>query len=341
MVSFKPPAKYKAVAVTSLGVFETIEKEWRDPGPGEIAVKVLACGVCRSDDFIKQQIFPTGFPRVPGHEVIGDCVAVHPSEKLWKVGDRVGTGWHGGQCNICDRCRIGDVVTCVNEHVNGISADGGWAEYVILKSEGIARIPKDLDPVEAAPLLCAGVTTYNAIRHMDRKAGDVAAVQGIGGLGHLAVQYCRAMGFRTIALSSGAGKAEVAQSLGAHAYLDGSKVNQAEELQKMGGADLLVLTAPFPEAMASLIMGMKPGGTILILALTADTINLPIHILVPQKLSVRGWKVGSPKDCEDTVRFSQMTGVKAQVQKFSLDDAVKAFNGMMDGSVKFRAVIVP
>ncbi|KZT29347.1 GroES-like protein [Neolentinus lepideus HHB14362 ss-1] len=341
MASFEPPATFKAVAVTKLGVFEIIEKQWRDPEPGEIAVKVLACGICRSDDWIRTQIFPTGFPRVPGHEIIGDCVAVHPSEKAWKVGDRVGSGWHGGQCNACDRCRVGDVVTCPSENVNGISQDGGWAEYVILNTEGIARIPKDIDPAEAAPLLCAGVTTYNGLRHMDTKAGDIAAVQGIGGLGHLAIQYCHAMGFQTVALSTGPSKKELAKSLGAYAYLDSSTVNQTEELLKMGGADLLVLTAPYPEAMANLIMGVKPGGTILILALAAENLALPIAAVVAQKLSIRGWKVGSPKDCEDTIHFSQLAGVKAHVQKFSLEDAVKAFNGMMDGSVKFRAVIVP
>ncbi|TFK55438.1 GroES-like protein [Heliocybe sulcata] len=341
MASFKPPATYKAVAVTKLGVFEMVEKQWRAPEPGEIAVKVLACGICRTDDWIRTQVMPTGFPRVPGHEVVGDCVAVHPSEKVWKVGDRVGSGWHGGQCNTCNRCRVGDVVTCPDENVNGLSQDGGWAEYVILKSEGVSSIPRDMDPAEAAPLFCAGVTTYNGLRHMDTRAGDIAAVQGIGGLGHMAIQFCRAMGFRTVALSSGPSKADLAKSLGAHTYLDSSTTNQAEELQKLGGADLLVLTAPYPYAMNSLIMGVKPGGTILVMALSTDNLNLPIAVVVSQKLTVRGWKVGNAKDCEDTVRFAQLTGVKAHIQKFSLDDALKGFDGMMDGSVKFRAVIVP
>ncbi|KZT29287.1 GroES-like protein [Neolentinus lepideus HHB14362 ss-1] len=340
MHKFTPPTSYKAAAVTKKNVIELVDIKWKDPGPGQVVVKVEACGVCRSDDLVVAQIMPVGTPRIPGHEIVGRVVAVHPSEQFWKVGQRVGGGWHGAHCTTCLQCRKGDFNTCQNEQINGVTMDGGYAEYATLKSEAVVTLPDGMDPAETAPLMCAGVTTYNSIRNMGLKGGDIVAVQGIGGLGHLAVQYSRAMGYKTVALSTSASKKDLATQLGAHVYLDGSKVNQAEELSKMGGANLIVATAPSVDIIQGLIGGLAVGGTLLVLAIAQDP-TLPLAPLITRRLSLRGWPSGSAKDSEDCAEFSKLTNVKCQIQKYPLEKAAEAYQSMMDGSAKFRAVIVP
>ncbi|KAI0916040.1 hypothetical protein AcV5_003487 [Taiwanofungus camphoratus] len=337
------PKTYKAYAFLEKGGdLHPIDVKWKDPQVGEIVIKVLACGVCASDETVRQQWHPTViFPRVPGHEIVGDVVSVAPGEKLWKVGDRVGAGWHGGHCHACHSCRAGDFVQCVNAspHVNGVARNGGYAEYVTVRSECIASIPADLDPAEAAPLLCAGVTTFNSLRNMNATPPDFVAIQGIGGLGHLAIQFARAMGFRTVALSSNSSKEALARQLGAHEFIDGSKVDQAEALQKLGGAKLIIINAPSNDAIPALIPGLATDGELLILALTPGTASVPLLPLVVKRLSIRGWPIGSSKDCEDTALFAKAHGIKSMVQRFPLHEAQKAFDSR--SSARFRNVLVP
>ncbi|EMD42277.1 hypothetical protein CERSUDRAFT_110805 [Gelatoporia subvermispora B] len=333
------PKSYKAFAFTEVGgPLKEVQVEWKDPQPGEIVVKVLACGVCASDEAVKYQVIPTGLPRIPGHEIVGNVVAVGPGETVWKVGERVGGGWHGGHCSACERCRAGDYICCEKEDINGVLRDGGYAEYATLRSEAVAKVPEDLDPAEAAPLLCAGITTFNSLRNMTARPPDYVAVQGIGGLGHLAIQFARAMGFRVIALSSSDAKKELAHSLGAHIYLDGSKVDQAAELQKLGGARVIMCTAPNPKVIQSLVPALAVNGELLLLAL-CDEITVAPAPMITKRLSIRGWPSGTARDSEDTVKFVQAHGIKCMVQKFPLEKAQEAYEHR--GSAKFRAVIVP
>jgi len=301
-------------------------------------VKVLACGICHSDHLA--QIGVGGFPRIPGHEIIGDVVAVPPSEKKWKIGDRVGGGWHGGHDGVCASCRSGRFVTCANQKINGINIDGGYAEFILLHTEAVISIPKDLDPAEAAPLVCAGVTTFNSIRNMDLHPGDLVAIQGIGGLGHLGIQFARKMGFRTVALSSSASKKALAEDLGAHIYLDGSKINQSEELAKMGGAKVIVCTAPNADIVSALVHGLAPGGTLLLLAV-AEGIKIDSAPLITKALTIRGWPSGTAKDSEETVAFSRLADVKCHVERYPLKEVNAAYERMMSGKANFRCVLIP
>ncbi len=269
-------AKMRAVQVSRPnGPFELVEREVREPGPGEIRVKVEACGICHSDALTRSGAFPgLTLPRVPGHEIAGRVDAVGPNVTPWKAGQRVGIGWHGGHCFQCVPCRKGLFINCEKAKVTGISFDGGYAEYVVAPAEAAARIPDGLDSAETGPLLCAGVTTYNALRNSGARPGDTVAVQGIGGLGHLAIQYAARMGFRTIALSNGAEKQELARQLGAHAYVDTQEVNAAEGLQKLGWADLVLATAPNSAAIASTLGGLKPRGKLLIVAASFEPVQV-------------------------------------------------------------------
>ncbi|OCH95687.1 GroES-like protein [Obba rivulosa] len=339
MSSANHPRTYKAYAFKEKGgQLQQVQVEWKDPKPGEIVLKVLACGVCASDEAVKWQGLPTGLPRIPGHEIVGTVIAVAPGEQMWKVGERVGGGWHGGHCNVCNPCRAGDYICCENEDVNGIYRDGGYAEYVTLRSEACAKIPEDMDPAEAAPLLCAGVTTFNSLRNMTAQPPDYVAVQGIGGLGHLGVQYARAMGFRVVALSSSAAKEELVRKLGAHIYLDGSKVDQTAELQKLGGARVIMCTAPNPKIIQTLLPALSVNGELLLLAL-CDEMTISPASLVPKRLSIRGWPSGDAKDIEECVTFTKAHGLKCMVEKFPLHKAQEAYDHR--SSAKFRAVIVP
>lgn len=334
------PKSFKAAVVVEKGKpFEIKDVPWKDAEAGEVVVKVKACGVCHSDAAVVQQMMPTGLPRIPGHEIIGDVVQVGPGEKKWKVGDRVGSGWHGGHDSICARCRKGDFVTCENEQINGVTRDGGYAEYAVLRSEAVGAVPEDMDPAETAALFCAGVTTFNSIRHMNLMPGDVVAVQGLGGLGHLAVQFCRKMGYKTVALSSSGAKKDLAMSLGAHEYLDGSKVNQAEELQKLGGAKVVVATAPNSEIIQTLVGALAADGQLLALAITPE-MNVPIMPMIVKRLSLRGWPSGTAADSEDTINFARANDIHCQIQRFKLDDANDAYQAMMEGKARFRSVLV-
>ncbi|KZS88886.1 GroES-like protein [Sistotremastrum niveocremeum HHB9708] len=319
--------------------FKLVSRDLVPPKEGQVLVKVLACGVCHSDGIVKHELMPV-LPRVPGHEIIGDVVAIPAGEKKWKLGDRVGSGWQGGWCGTCSRCLKHDNMTCENGNINGILTDGGYGEYVYLRTEAVASIPKELDPAEAAPLMCAGITTFNSLRHMDVKPGEIVAIQGIGGLGHLAIQYSRAMGYRTVALSTSAAKETLAKKLGAHIYLDSSKVDQAAELQKLGGAKVMVCTAPSAEAIPKLLDGIIPGGTLLLLALAGDIV-FPTLPIISKRIRVLGWPNGTAEDGEDTADFSKLQNIKCMVERYPLDDVEKAYELMSTNKAKFRAVIVP
>jgi D-arabinose 1-dehydrogenase-like Zn-dependent alcohol dehydrogenase len=335
-------AKMKALQISKAnGPFELVEREIPEPAAGQVRIKVEACGVCHSDVFVKGGQFPgLVLPRIPGHEIAGRIDAVASDVTAWKPGERVGVGWHGGHCFQCNACRKGIFINCEKALITGISFDGGYAEYTVVPQAALARIPEHLDPAEVGPLLCAGVTTFNALRNSGARAGDTVAVQGIGGLGHLAIQYAAKMGFRTIALSSGADKADLARKLGAHEYIDTKQVKVAEGLQKLGGADLVLATAPHAEAIASTIDGLKPRGKLLIVAAAPEPISVSAFGLLSGK-SVAGWPSGSAFDSEETVRFSALTDVKPYIEKFSLENGAEAFAKMMDNKVRFRAVLVP
>lgn len=335
-------AKMRAVQVSKAnGPFEVVEREIPEPGDREVRVKVEACGICHSDAFVKTGGYPgLQLPRIPGHEIAGRIDAIGARVTAWKVGDRVGVGWHGGNCFECEACRRGWFINCEKAKVTGISYDGGYAEYAVIPTEAVARMPEGLDPAEAAPLLCAGITTYNSLRNSGARPGDTVAVQGIGGLGHLALQYAAKMGFRTVALSRGADKEELARQLGAHEYVDTGKVSAADGLQKLGGADLVVAVAPSGEAMASTLGGLKSRGKLLLLAAPHDPIPLNGFGMLSGK-TVAGWPSGTAIDSEDTLNFSKLTGVRPRIEKFKLEQTNEAYAKVMENQVRFRAVLVP
>jgi alcohol dehydrogenase, propanol-preferring len=335
-------AKMRAVQVSKPNApFEVVEREVPTPRPGEIRVKVEACGICHSDALPRGGAFPgLTLPRIPGHEVAGRVDAVGAQVTAWKAGDRVGIGWHGGHCFQCVPCRKGLFINCEKGKITGITLDGGYAEYMVAPAEAAARIPDALDAAEAGPLLCAGVTTYNALRNSGARAGDTVAVQGIGGLGHLAIQYAARMGFRTVALSHGADKEALARQLGAHAYVDTQKTNAAEGLQKLGGADVVLATAPSSAAIAATLNGLKPRGKLLIVAAAFEPLQLSPLALLSGK-TVAGWPSGSAIDSEETMAFSALSNVRPRIEKFPLERAEEAFGKVMANKVRFRAVLVP
>ncbi len=335
-------AKMKAVQVTKAGgAFELVERDIAEPRANQVRIKVEACGMCHSDAFVKSGGFPgLVLPRIPGHEVAGRIDAVGAQVSEWKEGERVGVGWHGGHCFVCKACRKGHFLNCEKAQVTGISYDGGYAEYVVVPHEAVARIPEELSAVEAGPLLCAGVTTYNSLRHSGARAGDTVAVQGIGGLGHLALQYAARMGFRTVALSQGPDKEAFARKLGAHDYVDTTKTTAAEGLKKLGGADLVVAAAPNAAAMAGTVGGLKPRGKLLVLAAPFDPVEISAMALLTGK-TIAGWPSGSAIDSEETMSFSALSHVRPQVEVFKLERAEEAFAKVMSNKVRFRAVLTP
>jgi D-arabinose 1-dehydrogenase-like Zn-dependent alcohol dehydrogenase len=335
-------ATMKAVQVSKANAaFEVVEREIPQPGSRQVRIKVEACGVCHSDAIVRAAVMPgMTLPRVPGHEIAGRIDAVGGDVTAWKVGDRVGVGWHGGHCFECDACRRGLFINCVKGKTTGITHDGGYAEYAVVPAESVARIPEKLSAVDAGPLLCAGVTTYNSLRNVGARPGDTVAVQGIGGLGHLAIQFAAKMGFRTIAVSSGADKEELARQLGAHEYVDTKKVSATEGLQRLGGADVLLATAPHAEAIASAIGGLKARGKLLLVAAAHEPMSVNGLALLSGK-SIVGWPSGSAIDSEDTMRFSALAGVRPRTETFPLQDAEAAFTKMLANKVRFRAVLVP
>lgn len=334
--------KMRAVQVSKPNApFELVEREIPTPGPGWVRVKVEACGVCHSDVFTRSGGYPgIQLPRVPGHEIAGRIDAVGDRVTQWKAGDRVGVGWHGGHCFVCDPCRRGQFINCVNAKVTGISHDGGYADYTVVPAESVARIPEDMSATDAGPLMCAGVTTFNSLRNSGAQPGQTVAVQGIGGLGHLAIQYAARMGFRTVAISRGADKAQLASDLGAHEYIDTQSTSAADALQKLGGADLILGTAPSSEAIESTVGGLKPRGKLLIVAAPFTPLSVNAMGLLSGK-AIAGWPSGSAMDSEDTMKFSALTGVRPRVETFKLEQAEEAFARMMENRARFRAVLVP
>ena len=323
------------------GPFELIEREVPEPGPGHVRIQVEACGMCHSDVYVKGGAFPgLTLPRIPGHEIAGRIDKIGPNVTEWKKGDRVGVGWHGGHDFVCNACRKGLFINCEKAQITGITYDGGYAEYVVVPHEAVARLPDAISATEAAPLLCAGITTFNSLRNSGARVGETVAVQGIGGLGHLGIQFAARMGFRTIAVSRGADKRELALQLGAHEYVDTDKVPAAEALKKLGRADLVLATAPNAEAIASTVDGLKPRGKLLIVAAPFEPMKLSTLNLLSGK-TIAGWPSGSAFDSEETVAFSVLSGVRPRVEVFKLEQAEEAFGKMMSNRVRFRAVLTP
>ncbi len=335
-------ATMRAVQVAKAGgAFELVQREVPKPGPGEIRVKVEACGMCHSDLFVKSGAFPgLTLPRVPGHEIAGRIDAVGDGVQRLQVGQRVGVGWYGGHCGQCDACRAGDFLNCEEHRITGISFDGGYAEYAVVPAAAVARIPDGIEAAAAGPLLCAGITTFNALRNSGTRPGDTVAVQGIGGLGHLAIQFANQLGFRTVALSSGSSKEALARELGAHDYVDTSKTTAAEGLQELGGAHLVLATAPHADAIASTVDGLRARGKLLIVAAPMEPISVSAFALLSGK-TVAGWPSGTAIDAEATMQFSARTGVLPRIEKFPLEQAEEAYAKMMGNHVRFRAVLVP
>jgi len=331
----------KAVQISKPGGnFEVVDRPIPEPGRGQVRIKVEACGICHSDALVKEGLWPgLQFPRVPGHEIAGRIDAIGSDVTLWKPGQRVGLGWHGGHCFQCEPCRRGDFINCKFEKITAIHFDGGYAEYMTAPAEAIASIPDDLPADEAAPLLCAGITVYNALRHSGAHAGDLVAVQGIGGLGHLGIQYARQMGFHTVAIGRGGDKQALAKKLGAHQYLDTSVGSPAEALQKMGGADLILATAPDSKSMSALVDGLGPNGTLMIVGAAFDSLTVTPLQLISGRKSIRGWASGTGKDSQDTLEFSALSGVRPMIERYPLEKAAEGYNQMITGKVRFRVVL--
>jgi D-arabinose 1-dehydrogenase-like Zn-dependent alcohol dehydrogenase len=335
-----PSVSGRAFQVTSAGgPFELVHREFPEPGPGHVRIRVQACGVCHSDTITKFGAFPIDYPRVPGHEIAGVLDAVAPDVPVYKVGQRVGLGWHGGHCNYCEQCRRGDFVLCQNQQISGISYDGGYADYVIAPANALAVIPDELADLDAAPLMCAGVTTYNSLRHAGAKAGDLVAVLGIGGLGHLGVQFAAKAGYRTVAIARGADKGVLAKELGAHHYIDSTATNFAEELQKLGGASVILSTLTDAATLEAAVGGLGPTGRLIILGVPEKPIAINTLPLILGNREVRGWASGTGMDSEDTLKFSALTGIKPTIEIYPLEKAPEAFDRMMSGKARFRVVI--
>ncbi|KAH7403232.1 putative alcohol dehydrogenase [Cadophora sp. MPI-SDFR-AT-0126] len=334
------PKTYKAAVFEKANGPLTIKDiPLQAPSAGQVLVKVLACGVCGSDGGVNSGAFGNAFPIVPGHELIGDVVAIGDGEKKWQIGDRVGGPWHGGHDGTCKQCNRGQFQMCQNAAVNGVSKDGGFAEYVLLRTEAVVRVPKEVDPAEYAPILCAGITVFNSIRKLQITPGDIVAVQGLGGLGHLAVQYANKMGYKVVALSSGDNKRDFAKKLGAHEYINTSTDDPVKKLMEMGGASLIVCTAPNPKAISPLTGGLEPGGRVLILS-PCGGVEINSVDLIMKAASVCGFPSGHALDSEEAIAFTQLHGIKCMIEKFPLKDAQKAFEHMASGKVRFRAVLV-
>jgi alcohol dehydrogenase/propanol-preferring alcohol dehydrogenase len=334
-------ATMKAVQVAEPGAdFELVDIDVPQPGPDEVRISVEACGICHSDSFVKEGTYPgIEYPRVPGHEIVGRIDAVGERVTSWREGQRVGVGWHGGHCFDCEPCREGDFIACENAQITGIAFDGGYAEYTVAPAEAVADIPDGLDSAEAAPLLCAGITVFNALRNTDAGPGDLVAVQGVGGLGHLAVQCADEMGFEVAALSRGTDKEEMAFELGADHFIDTVNEDPAERLQQLGGARVILATAPNSQAMTSVVDGIGRGGKLLVLAATMEPIEVSPMQLIGARRSVAGWPSGDASDSEDTLQFCELSDITPMIETFSLDEVDEAYDKMMSSDVRFRSVL--
>ena len=334
-------AKMKVAQVPKAGAdFEIVEREIPRPGTSEVRVRVQACGVCHSDVLTKEGAWPgIVFPRVPGHEVAGVIDDVGAGVTLWRKGQRVGVGWHGGQDGTCLACRRGDFANCSDLRVSGISFDGGYGEYMVAPVEAVAAMPESLEAAEAAPLLCAGVTTFNALRHSGALPGDLVAVQGISGLGHLGIQFAQKFGYKVAAIGRGPDNAVLAKKLGASIYIDSAAMNAAGELQKLGGARVILATAPSAKAMSSLVDGLGMNGRMMVVGAAPDPIEVtPIQLIFGRR-SIQGWSSGIPTDSEDTLRFAELTGVRPMIEKYPLARVNEAYAQMMSGKAEFRIVL--
>ena len=333
--------KMKVAQVPKAGAdFEIVEREIPQPGPGQVRIRVQACGVCHSDMLTKEGAWPgIVYPRVPGHEVAGVIDAAGSGVTQWTKGQRVGVGWHGGQDGTCLACRRGDFANCANLKVSGISYDGGYQEYMVAPVEALARMPESLDAAEAAPLMCAGITTFNALRHSGAMPNDLVAVQGIGGLGHLGIQFAQKFGYKVAAIGRGPENGALAKKLGASVYIDSVATNAAAELKKLGGARVILATAPNSKSMSALIDGLGDNGTLVVVGATFDPIEVSPIQLIQGKKNIQGWASGIPTDSEDTLRFAELTGVCPMIEKYPLAKAGEAYARMMSGHAQFRVVL--
>jgi D-arabinose 1-dehydrogenase-like Zn-dependent alcohol dehydrogenase len=334
-------AKMKAVVVPKQGAsFDVVERDVPEPGPRQVRIRVRACGVCHSDVVTKDGLLPgIAYPRVPGHEVAGVIDEVGAGVEGWKRGQRVGVGWHGGQDGTCLPCRRGDFANCVNAKVCGVSYDGGYEEFMVAPVEALARVPESLSDVEVAPLMCAGITTFNALRHAGAMPSDLVAIQGVGGLGHLGIQFAKKFGYRVAAIGRGSGNAALAKKLGADVYVDSSEADPAAELQKLGGASAILATAPSGKAIAALVGGLGPNGTLVVAGVPPDPIDVSPNPLIFGRHRIQGWTAGLPTDSEDTLRFAELTGVRSMNETYPFAKAADAYARMLSGKAEFRVVL--
>lgn len=333
--------KMKVALVAKPGAdFEIVERDIPQPSAGHVRIRVQACGVCHSDSLTKEGLWPgIQYPRAPGHEIAGIIDEVGAGVTAWKKGQRAGVGWHGGHDGTCLACRRGDFANCQNFKIPGISYDGGYQQYMVAPVEALAAMPESFDAAEAGPLLCAGITTFNALRHSSALPGDLVAVQGIGGLGHLGVQFASKFGYKVAAIGRGPENASLAKKLGANVYIDSKATNAAEELQKLGGARVILATAPNSKSMSELINGLGANGKFVVVGATPEPIEVSPFQLIMGRKSVQGWAAGTSADSEDTLRFSELTGVRPMIEKYPLEKAGEAYARMMSGKAQFRVVL--
>ena len=319
--------------------FEIVERPLPQPGPGTVRIKVAACGICHSDALVKEGLWPgIPYPRVPGHEVAGTIDAIGEGVTRWKTGQRVGVGWNGGYCGKCNNCRRGNLFACETQQVTGISFDGGYGEYMIAPATAVARFPDELPPVDAAPLMCAGLTTFNALRNSGARSGDVVAVLGLGGLGHLGVQYAAKMGFNVVAIARGKDKEPLARQLGAAIYIDSQSQDPAAELQELGGASVVIATVTAGAAMSAAVGGLAPNGALMVIG-APESLQLSPVVLIGGQRSVKGWYSGMSIDSEDALAFSARTGVQSMNETFPFERVNEAYERMMSGKARFRVVL--
>ena len=334
-------ATMRAVQIPSADAdFELVEREIPIPGPGEAVVRVHACGVCHSDSFAKSGQYPgVSHPLIPGHEIAGELSALGDGVQGWEIGQRVGVGWFGGNCGYCEWCRRGSLIDCENMEIPGITVDGGYADYVLVRATALASMPDDLSDEDAAPLLCAGITTFNALRHSGAPSGGRVAILGVGGLGHLGVQFAAQLGYETIAIARGKGKKELSLKLGAHHYIDSTAGDPGEALAALGGADVILSTVTNSDAMAAVFGGLRPQGSLVVVGASMDPINVPAAALIGGGKTITGHASGTARDSEDTLNFSVLSGVRPMIETFPLEKAAEAYEKMMSGDARFRAVI--
>jgi D-arabinose 1-dehydrogenase-like Zn-dependent alcohol dehydrogenase len=320
--------------------FQIVEREIPEPGVGQVRIKVNACGVCHSDELVVEGSWPgISYPRVPGHEVAGVVDALGVGVSGWKKGQRVAIGWHGGNDFTCPECRRGDFMNCRNQQVTGISYDGGYQEYMLAPPEALVAVPDTIRDVDAGPLMCAGITTFNSLRHSGALPGDLVAVQGIGGVGHLGVQFANKFGYRVVAIGRGSENAALAKKLGANLYIDAESVNAAQELQKLGGARVILATAPNSKTMSELVGGLGANGKLIVIGISFEPIQVAPVQLISGRKALQGWASGTAADGEDTLRFCELSGVRPMIETFPLEEADAAYARMMSGKAQFRVVV--